>query len=156
MSLEDKQIEFVSAREEAGVSRNLIIWLTSWLDEAKDAPESILLINYEFIPPEEVCMAMSLVQSAYVVEWFIDGSYTAEYQFKIIYRDRPSSPRARLDMDELLDRLGAWADGQTPFIGQGLEVQELEQTTTSAMFARMENGWEDHQIFFRMTYKVNV
>lgn len=155
MSSEDRKIEFVSAKEEAGVSRNLIIWLTSWLDSAEDAPASIELIDYEFIPPETVCMAMSLVQSAYIVEQFIDGSYTAEYQFKIIYRGKPSSPDARLKMDELLDTLGAWASEQKPFIGDGLEVQEIEQTTVSALYARLENGWEDHQIFFRMTYKVH-
>lgn len=155
MSLEDKQIEFVSAKEEAGVSRNLIIWLGSWLNSENDAPESIDMIDYEFIPPETVCMAMSLVQSTYIVEQFIDGTYTAEYQFKIIYRARPSSPDARLKMDELLSRLGEWSSENEPFLGSGLEVQEIEQTTIPALFARMENGWEDHQIFFRMTYKVD-
>lgn len=150
MSSEDKAIEFVPAREENGISRNVL----SWLNTFPDLPIYIERLDYEFMDADTVCMALSLVQSAYIVERFIDGSYIADYQFKIIYRINPSGTAARLDADEMLDQLGAWADGQFPYIGDGLEVQELEQTTPASLFARMEGGWEDHQIFFRMTYKV--
>lgn len=150
MSSEDKRIEFVPAREENGISRNILDWLNTF----PGLPFCIERLDYEFMKPGTVCMALSLVQSAYIVERFIDGSYTADYQFKIIYRINPSGPNARLDVDEMLDQLGAWADGQAPYIGEGLEVQELEQTTPAALFTRMDGGWEDHQIFFRMTYKV--
>ena len=112
------------------------------------------MIDYEFMPADKPSMALSLVQGAYIVERYIDGSYDADYPFKIIYRTKPGSPDARLNADELLDSLGQWANGQTPDIGEGREVQTFEQTTQAALFARMEDGWEDHQIFFRMTYKV--
>lgn len=151
MSSEDKPIEFVPAKEEDQISRKLLAWLNTF----PDVPLSIDLIDYEFMDAGAPGMSMSLVQSAYVVERFIHGPYTAEYQFKIIYRTKPSSPGGRLDADEMLDALGGWAAGQTPDIGEGLEVQELEQTTRSSLFARIEGGWEDHQIFFRMTYLVN-
>ena len=151
MSSEDKPIEFVPAKEEDQISRKLLAWLNTF----PDIPLSIDLIDYEFMDAGAPGMSMSLVQSAYVVERFIHGPYTAEYQFKIIYRTKPSSPGGRLDADEMLDALGGWAAGQTPDIGEGLEVQELEQTTRSSLFARIEGGWEDHQIFFRMTYLVN-
>lgn len=150
MNLEDKPIEFVMPIEEDKVSRRLI----SWLNTYQDIPILIDRIDYEFLKPDLLSMSLSTVQSAYVVERFINGSYIAEYQFKIIYRVKPDSPDTRLKADEVLDGLGDWASGQTPNIGQGLEVQELEQTTRSALFARMEGGWEDHQIFMRMTYKV--
>lgn len=150
MSSEDKPIEFVPAREENGISRHVLDWLNTF----PGLPLSIERLDYEFMEPGTVCMALSLVQSAYIVERFIDGSYIADYQFKIIYRVNPSGAAARLDADEMLDQLGAWADGQTPHIGEGLEAQELEQTTPASLFARMEDGWEDHQIFFRLTYKV--
>ena len=151
MSSEDKPIEFVPAKEEDQISRKLLAWLNTF----PDVPLSIDLIGYEFMDAGAPGMSMSLVQSAYVVERFIHGPYIAEYQFKIIYRTKPSSPGGRLDADEMLDALGGWAAGQTPDIGEGLEVQELEQTTRSSLFARIEGGWEDHQIFFRMTYLVN-
>lgn len=151
MSSEDKPIEFVPVKEEDQISRKMLAWLNAF----PDVPLPIDLIDYEFMDAGAPGMSMSLVQSAYVVDRFIHGPYTAEYQFKIIYRTKPSSPGGRLDADEMLDALGGWAAGQTPDIGEGLEVQELEQTTRSSLFARIEGGWEDHQIFFRMTYLVN-
>lgn len=151
MSSEDKPIEFVPVKEEDQISRKMLAWLNTF----PDVPLPIDLIDYEFMDAGAPGMSMSLVQSAYVVDRFIHGTYTAEYQFKIIYRTKPSSPGGRLDADEMLDALGFWAAGQTPDIGEGLEVQELEQTTRSSLFARIEGGWEDHQIFFRMTYLVN-
>ena len=135
MSSENRPVEFVPAQEEGSISRAVIVWLNGWLNKDSDVP-------------------ISLVQGAYIVERYIDGSYDADYPFKIIYRTKPGSPDARLNADELLDSLGQWANGQTPDIGEGREVQTFEQTTQAAMFARMEDGWEDHQIFFRMTYKV--
>ena len=155
MSSEDRTIEFVSAFEEAGISRNLLDWLNKWLEAQADIPFSIDFIDYEFMEDETPGMAMSLVQSAYIVERFINGAYTADYQFKIIYRTAPDTPEARLSADELLDGLAQWAAGQKPDIGDGLEVQEIEQVTPAALFARMAGGWEDHQIFMRMTYQVH-
>lgn len=155
MSSEDRPIEFVAAKEEAGVSRNLIIWLTQWLSETPDVPEAIERIDYEFMPPKKVCMALSIIQGAYIAERFIDGSYIVDYQFKIIYRLNPTTQSRRLGADETLDEMALWASGKKPFIGQGLEVQEIEQTTVSALFAQMDGGWEDHQIFMRMTYKAD-
>lgn len=150
MNSEDKSIEFVPAREEDGITRNILDWLNTF----PGLPLYIERLDYEFMRPDTVCMALSLVQSAYVVERFIDGSYTADYQFKVIFRASPNGDNARLKVDEMLDRFGAWVDGKSPYIGEGLEIQELEQTTPAALFAHMEGGWEDHQIFFRMTYKV--
>lgn len=155
MSSKDRPVEFVAEREDAGVSQNLIIWLTKWLNETPDAPGSIDRIDYEFMPAKEVCLAMSLIQGTYNIEPFIDGSYIVDYQFKIVYRLNPGSQKRRLEADKLLDDMAAWANGQKPFIGDGLEVQELEQTTAAALFAILDGGWEDHQIFMRMTYKAN-
>ena len=60
----------------------------------------------------------------------------------------------RLKAEEILDRLGDWASAQRPDIGEGLRVQDMEQTTRSSLFAALKDGWEDHQIFMRMTYQV--
>jgi len=150
VAYENKPVEFVSAKEEDQVSRKLLAWLNTF----PGIPMSIDLINYEFMSAGMAGMAMSLIQGTYIVERFISGAYIAEYQFKVIYRAKPNSPDKRLNADELLDRLGDWASSQKPDIGEGLEVQEIEQATRASLFARMEDGWEDHQIFMRMTYKV--
>lgn len=151
MSSEDRPLEYVPAVEEDQVSRRLIVWLNTF----PDIPLSITRIDYEFMRPDLTCMALSTIQGTYIIERNIIGGYLAEYQFKIIYRVKPgSSPDSRLSADELLDRLAKWADGQKPDLGEGIQVETLEQTTLSSLFAQMADGWEDHQIFMRLTYKV--
>ena len=151
MSSEDKPIELVSAKEEDQVSRKLLAFLNTF----QEIPLSIDMIDYEFMDAGVPGMAMSLVQSTYIIERYIHGPYLADYQFKVIYRCKPAKTGGRLGADELLDSLGEWASGQKPDIGEGLEVQDLEQSTRSSLFAQMADGWEDHQIFVRMTYMVN-
>lgn len=151
MSSEDRTVEYVTELEEDKVSRQLLIWLNTF----PDIPTDVDTIKYESLEAEKPGMALSTIQGAYIVERDIIGGYTAEYQFKLVYRLKPGrSMDTRLRADEVLDRLGDWMSEQTPDIGAGLHVQELEQTTRSSLFAIMENGWEDHQIFMRMTYQV--
>lgn len=153
MSSEDKPIEYVAATEEDQVFQNLIIFLNT----SPDIPVSMLRINYEFMAPSATCMAMSTVQSTYIVERNIIGDYIAECQFKLIYRVKPGiSQEARLQADELLNHIAKWAESsaQDLDLGPGITVETLEQTTLSSLFARFEDGWEDHQIFMRLTYKV--
>jgi len=151
VSLEDRVVEYVPPLEEEKVSRQLLIWLNTF----PDIPVDVGSIRYEFLDAEKPAMALSTIQGTYIVERDIIGGYIAEYQFKLMYRVKPGrSMDTRLKADELLDRLGDWASEQNPDIGEGLRVQELEQTTRASLFATLQSGWEDHQIFMRMTYKV--
>lgn len=152
MSSKNKPVELVSASEKDQVSKNLLDFLNTF----PDLPVSISSIDYEFMDADTTGMTISIIPGAYIAERFIHGPYIAEYQFTIIYRTKPSSRNKRLSADELLDRLGDWASGQKPFIGEMMEVQTLEKVDRSSLFARMEGGWEDHQIPMRMTYLVNA
>ena len=141
--------QLVAQAEEDRISRNVLKWLNTF----PDLPEEVGPIRYEFLEDDRTCMALSIVQGTYIVERNILGGYTAEYPFKVIYRVKPgSSVDRRLKADELLNRLGDWAAGQTPDIGPGLAVRVLEPTTRSALYALFENGDEDHQIFMKLTY----
>lgn len=151
MSSEDRAVEYLTPLEEDKVSRQLLIWLNTF----PDIPVDVASIQYETLDTDKPGMALSTIQGTYIVERNIIGGYTAEYQFKLIYRLKPGrSMDTRLKADEILDRLGDWASAQRPDIGEGLRVQDMEQTTRSSLFAALKDGWEDHQIFMRMTYQV--
>ena len=75
----------------------------------------------------------------------------------MIYRIIPgntTSPDKRLKADELLDRLGDWAQRGTPDLGPGIRALRVEATARASKFAEYENGDEDHQILMKMTYEV--
>lgn len=150
MDSTNKTISLVSSGEQEQISRLLL----AWLNQFSDKPVS--LINYEFLKDGEPSMALSTIQAAYKTRKFITGGYEAQYQFKVIYRVQPTTNNDRLKADELLNSLGDWASAREdlPILGDGVRCLKVEANTRSSLFARYENGDEDHQILMNMLYEV--
>lgn len=147
----EKQKKLVSAEEEQDISRKIMVWANSYTDE--DMPAAT--INYEFMPADSTGMALSLIQGTYITRKYIMGGHEAEYQFKLIARIIPgSSNDKRLRVDAMLNRFGDWAAKNYPSLGDGVRVRRMESASRAAMFARYEDGSEDHQILMKMTYEV--
>lgn len=149
---DEKPQKLVAQEEQDNISRNVLVWLNTY----PDIPINVDLIRYEELKDDAVCMALSTIQGAYILQRYILGGYRAEYQFKLIYRINPgSSMDKRLRADELLNRLGAWSSDNKKNLqlGDGIRVLSIEPTTMSSLFAMYENGDEDHQILMQMTYE---
>lgn len=150
MASTTKTLSLVSSGEQEQISRLML----AWVNQFPDKPVS--LINYEFLKDGEPSMALSTIQAAYKTRKFITGGYEAQYQFKVIYRVQPTTNNDRLKADELLNSLGDWATAREdlPVLGDGIRCLKVEATTRSSLFARYENGDEDHQILMIMNYEV--
>jgi hypothetical protein len=147
----EKQKKLVSAEEEQDISRKMMIWANSFSDD--DMPAAT--INYEFLAADSASMALSTIQGAYITRKYIIGGHKAEYQFKIIARIFPgSSNDKRLKADAVLNRFGDWAMQNYPSLGDGIRVRRMDVSSRAAMFARYNDGTEDHQILMKMTYEV--
>jgi len=144
--LENKKRSLASFEEQERIGRKLL----SWLNKVPDKP--VKTINYDNLEMNAPSMALVPIQSAEVVKSYMRGNYKGEYQFKIVYRIRPSSNNDRLSTDELLNRMGDWTKGQRPDIGKGLGVLKIEPTTRAAKLASYEDGDEDRQILMKLTY----
>ena len=139
---------YVPADQQAEVCRSLIAWLSNYDDKP------CARLDFEHLN-ERKGLALSVIQGAYKTKRYIDGTYEAQLQFKIIYRDIPDGESARLDMDEVLNEYGSWAEIATPpILGDNINFKRLRRDTAAAMFARYENGAEDHQILMTLTYEV--
>ena len=159
----EKQKRLVSAEEEQDISRKMMIWANSFSDD--DIPAAT--INYEFLAADSASMALSTIQGAYITRKFILGGHEAEYQFKIIARIKPGdmlvltplSPLFLPSGEECLYIACEQDAGQTamqnpPDLGDGMRVRRMEAVSRSALFARYEDGTEDHQILMKLTYEV--
>ena len=78
-----------------------------WLNTYPDKPLSKL--DFEWLG-EKSGLCISTIQAAYKTKQFIDGSYQAQYQFKLIYRVPAKNADERMSADEVLDAYGAWAE----------------------------------------------
>ena len=140
----------VSQMEQEKISRILLAWLNQY-------PElPVARLDYEYLRDDSVGLALSTIQAAYKTASYILGGYQAQYQFKLIYRIQPDDNDDRLKADELLNKMGDWAAGRKdrPDLGEGAVCLKIEATTRSSLFARYENGDEDHQILMNMIYEV--
>lgn len=149
--MDSKQKKLVSSEEEQDISRKMMIWVNSFLDD--DMPAAT--INYEFLAADSAGMALSVIQGAYITRKYLLGGHEAEYQFKIIARIFPgTSNDKRLKADAVLNRFGDWAMQNYPSLGDGIRVRRMETASRATMFARYEGGAEDHHILMKMTYEV--
>ena len=54
----------------------------------------------------------------------------------------------------MLNRFGDWAMQNPPDLGDGMRVRRMEAVRRAALYARYEDGTEDHQILMKLTYEV--
>lgn len=145
----DKPITLVSAEESAKVARSV----RAWLNKCPDRP--IGKLEFEFLGENDgICL--STVQTAYKTKQYIDGTYQAQYQFKIVYRTITVNADERLNADEMLDRFAEWAENniQQLKIADNIRVIRIKRDTASALFARYEKGVEDHETQLTLLYEV--
>lgn len=146
----EKQRTLVAAEEEQDISRKVMGWVNTFTDDEMPAT-----ITYEFLPADSSGMALSVIQGTYITRRYIMGGHEAEYQFKIIARVFPANSNdRRLKIDALLNRFGDWAVKNYPSLGDGIRVRRVDVASRAAVFARYEDGTEDHQILMKLTYEV--
>lgn len=151
LNINDKPIIKASSEEESKISRKLVQWINNY----PDLPYNVSMVKYEYLLTAP-SLAISSETGAVINKQYITGGHAAEYQFKVIYAipNPGTSDNERLKADELLDNIGIWASHNMPDLGEGIENIKIVPTSSATMFARYENGDEDHQIFLKLTYEV--
>lgn len=149
MAEEQKNKGLVSAEEHNQVARKVLAWLNT-------CPyKPVFRIDFENLANDDLGMCISAIQGIFVTRRYIDGGYEAQYQFKIVYRNQPGSNDERLEADEILDKIGSWAEyTDKPNIGEGRVVKSIRRNTASALFAKYDDGTQDNQIMMTLTYEV--
>lgn len=150
--IDEKKAVLATRAEEESIGRKLMVWLNTY-QPVKELTYNGQ-IDYETLPADTVCMAMSTIQGAYITRRYIGGGHQAEYQFKIIYRVKAATGPKKLDADIALDAYGDWASTNKPDLGVGISNAKVQPMSRSALFAAYDNGDEDHQILMKLTYEV--
>ena len=146
----EKMSALVSAEEEQEVGRALLVWLNKY----PDVP--VGRINFEFLPKDSPGMMLSSIQAAFKTRQYITGGYEAQYQFKLVYRVQPDDNDSRLAADEVLNKIGTWAERnhKKPDLKKAV-VRSVKRTSNASLLAVYEDGSRDHQILMTLTYEVN-
>ena len=86
---------------------------------------------------------------------FILGGCEAAYTFALVYRLAAATTEERLQADETLDNMGAWAEEREnwPELGEGVKVLSVRCDEAAKLVDRYENDLEDHRILITLTYE---
>ena len=150
--MENKPRVLIPWEDAEQAARALVSWLNTWTDW----PAGVLDVDYEHLPEDGVGMCVSTIQAAYKTRQYIGGGYSAQYQFKLIYRAQPSDNDDRLAATELLNRFAAWAEQnpEKPALKEPARVLRIKRDSNAALFATYEDGSADYQILMTMTWEV--
>lgn len=140
----------VPAEENQRIARALI----EWLNECPYKP--VEKVDFEYLPKDDEGLMVSTIQAAYKLRQYILGGYQAQYQFKIVYRTQPGTRSERLECDEALEQIGAWAEENKAGlkIGDSARVVSIRMDSNSSLFAAYDDGSRDHQILMNLIYEV--
>lgn len=138
----------VSAEENAAVARAVRQWLNTFPEKP------CTKVDFEWLGKSDG-LCTSTIQAAYKTRQYIDGTYQAQYQFKIIYRTTATSADERMAADEILDKYGAWAVNNADALEiDGLRIVKVKRDMAAALFTRYDGDVEDHQILMTLLYEV--
>lgn len=140
----------VPAEENQRIGRALL----KRLNEYPDKP--VPFIDFENLPDDATGMMMSNIQAAFKLSTDILGGYTAQYQFKLVYRVQPGDFNSRLEAEETLNAIGAWASlaQNKPVLEGSARVQSVRRDSGAALFAVYDDGSQDYQILMNLIYEV--
>jgi|GEM_PF-1697553 len=80
--------------------------------------------------------------------------FDGQFPFFILYRCKPTSVAQRMSKQNILDGLGEWIEHQEyPALTGGRTITAIERTTTSSLVGRLEDGSEEYQCNFNLTYE---
>lgn len=149
MASNDKKI-LVPIDDEQKVARALLSWLNGFPEKP------VRRISFEHLESDSFGVTVISIQSAYKIKTYMRGKYKAQYQFQIMYRKTPDDDNSRLEMDEFLNGIAAWAENNPdkPELEGKSRVISVSRDSGAAMQSRYEDGSEDHAINMNLIYEV--
>lgn len=146
MSLNEQRV-MVNDESPAKLSRAIV----ALLNTCEDKPCQVTM---EYLTEEEG-LALSVIQTPYIIKQYIVGGYMAAYDFELVYRTIPASDSGRLQADEELDELVTWLIQHIDELdlSENIKITKIERQNLSALQGRLSNGSEDRTSALTINYE---
>lgn len=136
------------------LEQSLLSRLNSW-------PDKPCKINLDELEKRGLSMMFQPLSVVKKERKYVNGSYIGGFSFAIYVRICNNDTMHKLDARKILQSLDEWlsAKGENneyinlPVLTDGNVAQKIEMTATPAIAARYDNGTEDYQAIFKLTYK---
>jgi hypothetical protein len=136
------------------IAQSMYEFLNSW-------PDKPVIICLDTLDKTAMSMMFQPLTDAKKTRGYVNGSYLGAWSFAVYVRTTNADTKGRLDARKILHSIDEWFlakndDGQyinLPALTQGNTAEKIEMTSTPAIAARYDNGVDDYQAVYTLTFK---
>lgn len=117
-------------------------------------------ISLDELLDEEESMMLQPLASSQITRKYVNGSYIGQFPFAVYYRIKNSDTSDRINARKTLEKLSEWFRTKNengmfanlPDLGEKNTPTEIASTSAPSMAASYDNGVEDYQAIFNLSY----
>lgn len=136
------------------IEQSMLEFLNAW-------PDKSLEIKLDELDKEEPSMMFQPLSGTKKTKIYVNGSYNGEFTFAIYIRTVNLDTKHKLDARKILNSLDEWFSEKNdkkefknlPSLPNGNTAIKIEMTSTPSIAARYDNGIDDYQAIFSLSYK---
>lgn len=155
----EKQIEILNAEEQDAIGQAVFFLV-------KECPATPAGIKVRYGDIADNTIGIFAQQSAVVTKRYINGIFTAQFPFAVLYRSKPTTDSDRIAREEVLTNIAKWLSGRKitingsdyilkeyPQLSEGRKITGIEQLKTVALAGKLQDGSVDYTVDLRLDYK---
>lgn len=136
------------------IEQSMLEFLNTW-------PEKPTEIKLDELDKSESSMMFQPLSGTKKSRTYVNGSYNGEFPFAIYVRAVNLDTKHKLDARKILNSLDEWFSQKNdkkefinlPKLSGGNTAIKIEMTSTPSIAARYDNGTDDYQAIFLLSYK---
>ncbi len=136
------------------IEQSLLTFLNTW-------PEKPMEIKLDELEKRDSSMMFQPLSGVKKSKQYVNGSYNGEFPFAVYVRAVSSDTKTKIDARRILTSLDEWMSEKNekkqyvnlPVLSGGNTAIKIEMTSTPSIAAEYDNGTNDYQAIFTLTYK---
>lgn len=143
-----------TANDSVIIEQSMLEFLNTW-------PEKPVEIKLDELDKRESSMMFQPLSGTKKTKPYVNGSYYGSFPFAVYVRAANLDTKHKLDARKILNSLDEWFSKKNekkefinlPKLSGGNTAIKIEMTSTPSIAARYDNGTDDYQAIFSLSYK---
>lgn len=157
--MSEKQTEILNAEEQDAIGKAVLLLV-------KECPAILSGIKVKYGDIADNAIGIFAQQSAVVTKRYVNGTFTAQFPFTVLYRSKPTTDNDRIAREEMLTNVAKWLAGKRitvngmehilkeyPQLSEGRRITGIEQLKTAALAGKLQDGSVDYTVDLKLDYK---
>ena len=144
-----------NSNESVVIEQSMLDFLNTWSDKP------VAEIKIDELDKKALSMMFQPLAGTKKVKKYVNGSYSGEFPFAVYVRTPNLDTKHKLDARKILNSLDEWFSKKNdkkelvnlPNLSGNNIATKIEMTSTPSIACRYDNGTDDYQAIFSLSYK---